>query len=126
MSVGVSWFERRISRRAAWRSSCRRALPLLPALVVLFALAGRQLPAQTSGTVSSQSLSSVFDDDPFDRTNRRQEPDPVLAQAMKKQIRALNVQRQKRIVADTDRLVKLVADLNAGINSREPSRLTAD
>ncbi len=45
---------------------------------------------------------------------------------MKKQIRALNVQRQKRIVADTDRLVKLVADLNAGINSREPSRLTAD
>ena len=45
---------------------------------------------------------------------------------MKKQIRALNVQRQKRIVSDTDRLVKLVADLNARINSREPCRFTAD
>ena len=57
---------------------------------------------------------------------RRPEPDTAIAEAMKKQIRALNVQRQKQIVTATDRLVKMVADLNAQINSHDPSRLTAD
>ena len=45
---------------------------------------------------------------------------------MRKRINALNAQRQKALVADTQRLVKLASELNAEINSSHQAQLTPD
>jgi hypothetical protein len=81
--------------------------------------------AQSSGSVTPSVPPSVFGDDPFDRIDRPAQ-DPALLQAMRKQERALNTERQKTIVKDTALLGKLVSDLNAEINGREQSPLTAE
>lgn len=52
--------------------------------------------------------------------------DSFRMRAEAKQLRTLNAIRQKSMVADTNRLVKLVADLNAQINSPSRSPLTSD
>lgn len=49
--------------------------------------------------------------------------DPVM---QAKRIRALNAERQKELVAETNKLVKLVAELNAEINSAQPTGLSDD
>jgi hypothetical protein len=41
-----------------------------------------------------------------------------------KRIKALNTERQKSLVSDTNKLVKLVSELNAEINGAPPSSLT--
>ena len=43
-----------------------------------------------------------------------------------KRIKMLNAEQHKSMVADTDRLVKLVADLNSEINNSKSSLLTPD
>ena len=41
-----------------------------------------------------------------------------------KRMNALNAERQKSLIADTNKLVKLTSDLNAQINSTHPASLT--
>jgi len=43
-----------------------------------------------------------------------------------RRLQYLNAERQKSMVAETNRLVKLAADLNAQINSGEHTQLTLD
>lgn len=43
-----------------------------------------------------------------------------------KRLNALNAERQKAMVADTDKLVKLAAELNEEVNGGTPSRLTEE
>lgn len=52
--------------------------------------------------------------------------DPATAEMQVKRIRALNADRQKLLISDTVKLVKLTADLNAQINSTHPQSLTDD
>jgi hypothetical protein len=43
-----------------------------------------------------------------------------------KRLNALNAERQKNMVADTDKLVKLAAELNEEVNGKDLGQLTAD
>jgi len=43
-----------------------------------------------------------------------------------KRLRALNTERQKELVSETNKLLKLAAELNAEVNSAHPDALTAD
>ena len=47
--------------------------------------------------------------------------DPV---TLERRLKALNAQRQKSMVSDTDKLVKLAAELNAEINGKHPGELS--
>ena len=51
---------------------------------------------------------------------------PQSAAMLQKRIHALNQQRQKSLVADTQKLVKLATELNAEINSSHQTELTPD
>lgn len=51
-------------------------------------------------------------------------PDTGNVEMQAKRLEALNADRQKSMVADTDRLVKLAAELNAQINGAHPRRLS--
>lgn len=52
--------------------------------------------------------------------------DPMQNRQDQKRLQYLNAERQKSMVAETNRLVKLAADLNAQINSGERTQLTPD
>jgi hypothetical protein len=52
--------------------------------------------------------------------------DPMQNSQNEKRLQYLNAERQKSMVAETNRLVKLAADLNAQINSGEHTQLTPD
>ena len=43
-----------------------------------------------------------------------------------KRLKAMNAQRQKTMVEDTDKLLKLTADLNMEVNHEHPKQLNAD
>ncbi len=49
--------------------------------------------------------------------------DPVLRE---KQVRALNEQRQKQLVSDTEKLLELARELNASIGASPDASVTAD
>jgi hypothetical protein len=51
--------------------------------------------------------------------------DPAERIAREKRLGVINVERQKALVADTQKLVKLAAELNAEINSAHQTELTA-
>ena len=51
-------------------------------------------------------------------------PDQGDIVATEKRLNALNAERQKSMVADTDKLLKLATELNAEINNAHPSQLT--
>lgn len=59
-------------------------------------------------------------DGPFSELDDR---DPV---EQEKRLRALNAERQKFIVSDTNKLLKLAAELNAAVSSANPDSLTLD
>lgn len=52
--------------------------------------------------------------------------DPRIAAMERRRILALNTERQKKLVADTRKLVKLAAELNAEINSKHQAQLTPE
>jgi hypothetical protein len=52
-------------------------------------------------------------------------PSPIDAKMERNRMQSLNAKRQQSLVADTDRLVKLAAELNAAINSTQQGQLTA-
>jgi len=62
---------------------------------------------------SSQTLNPLSEDD----------QDPTMAQ---RRIRALNIQRQKQMVADADKLLKLAKELNEEIAKANTGTLTED
>jgi hypothetical protein len=128
------WFAMHESRRAFQNAGCHPtrlrardalggAILLVMACVLVSGSAGR---AQSNGgggssnggqghpTYSShQDLSTTSDDD----------LDPV---ATERRVRALNIQRQKQMVADADKLLKLVKDLNDEVAKENTGTLTPD
>ena len=52
--------------------------------------------------------------------------DPAERIARERRLGIINVERQKALVADTQKLVKLAAELNAEINSSHQTELTAE
>ncbi len=46
--------------------------------------------------------------------------------SLEKRLKALNAERQKAMIADTNKLVKLVAELSAETNEKHPGELEPD
>jgi hypothetical protein len=99
--------------KSNWRLLCAALGLLLLAPAARVPAQNNPLDAQQSFPQRSRmgSMSPSMGDD----------ADPVM---QAKRIKALNADRQKALVADTDKLVKLVAELNAEINGAPPSSLT--
>jgi hypothetical protein len=77
------------------------------------------------GSPLQNQMQSPMGNDPLDE---RQPPpmgpnDPM---ALEKRLKALNAERQKAMISDTNKLVKLAAQLNAEINGKHPGELTPD
>lgn len=64
--------------------------------------------------------------DPLDMPPVYAGGDPIRAKADARRLQYLNVERQKSMVADTNRLVKLASDLNAQVNGEQHGQLTPD
>jgi hypothetical protein len=91
-------------------------------LVVSCALARAQSDQNTgTGQLSSHPLQSA--NGRFDPTPNMDEGDPV---AQQRQLRQLNAALNKSMVSDTNKLLKLVTDLNAELSSTNPDALTPD
>jgi hypothetical protein len=77
------------------------------------------------GSELQSQMQNQIGHDPLD--DRQSSPmglnDPV---ALEKRLKALNAERQKAMIADTNKLVKLAAQLNAEINGKHPGELTPD
>ena len=102
-----------------------RALSRGLAVTLLILSSGTSLaPAgQQSNSPFQQpkSPSNPFGQRPEGPFGGLEEPDPVFAA---RQLRALNVERQKALVSDTDKLVKLARELNAEILDGKNQDLT--
>ncbi len=107
---------------SARRYACAAALIL--GAVLLFALpSGGQAPASTNnGSQLPRRIPAPRDVDqsPLDSVGIGT---PVFYE---KRLQMLNAAQHQAMVADTDRLLKLVADLNSQINSSKTNELSAD
>ena len=93
------------------------AMLFVALLLTVPSVAQNGSPPFTTRSGAQHSLDqSPFDDDIGSR-------DPVLRE---KQLRALNAERQKELVADTNKLLKLAQDLNGEIGEANPGSLTPD
>jgi hypothetical protein len=117
--TNASWDSLLLSAR---RYAC--AVVLMLGAVVLFALpSGGQTPTTNSnGTQLSRRIPPPRDADqsPLDPVGMGT---PIFYE---KRLQMLNAAQHKSMVADTDRLLKLVTDLNSQINSNKTSELTAE
>ena len=113
------------ARSSAGRGNCgvRRllGLALLVAFGCGFAVAQQSSEQTGTGNLSNNPLR-------LDRRDGRpveddSEINPVLEQ---KQLREMNAKLHKSIVSDTDKLLKMVAELNAEIGGTNPASLTAE
>lgn len=104
--------------------SAVRALRLSCAtLGLLVLLVSAACVSAQSGQFSGQNFPhSRVGQDPMTQAGS-EEIDPVM---QAKRINALNADRQKSLINDTNKLVKLVAELNAEINGAPPSSLSDD
>jgi hypothetical protein len=99
-------------RKGAFRKPGSGGFLLL--MVLIFA----SIPAEPAGQEPVPSQMSRQSRNPFDGFGSN---DPVLAA---RQMRALNADRQKSLVSDTDKLLKLAQDLNSEIETSNQNALT--
>jgi hypothetical protein len=105
-----------------WRRSHCRFIPAVPLLllsVVALPVAVQSASAPQPTEVGMQAPSNV---DPFGDNDA----DPNRMLWREKQLRALNAERQKSMVSDTGKLLKLVHQLDSEISSANPGSLNAD
>ncbi len=109
-----SFFKCRVVAQAAWHCHCLLRCWGSPSLC----LRGSKPPGgnERAAHVLSQARGRGSTDSPFG------EQDSVFAE---KQLKALNEARQKALVSDTKKLLKLTQELNAEISSSAPSSLTS-
>lgn len=93
----------------------------LGSIALLLCLAAMQAAAQNAPFPGSGTIPSAQVQNPMDP---QLGPDPTNEQLRAKRLQALNADRQKSLVADTNKLVKLAAQLNAEINGAHPGSLT--
>src|SRR5579871_5996308 len=90
----------------------------------------RTTPAQqqprNSGQTTVGPRPTLPNIDPLDMPPVYDGGDPMKAKADAKRIQYLNTERQKLMVAETNRLVKLAADLNAQVNGEQHGQITPD
>jgi hypothetical protein len=96
---GTSWPTRILQRVSSW--------PLV--LLVLLFCASSAKPAGQAG--SPPVPGGRYHQGPFDGID---DPDPALAS---KQLKALNTERQRSMVSDTEKLLRLAQELNSEIDS---------
>jgi hypothetical protein len=99
----------------------RPVLLLALFLALPCALARAQSDQTGTGQLSSHPLQSA--NGTIDPTASTDDEDPVDQQ---RQLRQLNVALHKSMVSDTDKLLKLVTDLNAELSTANPDSLTPD
>lgn len=95
----------------------RRSEPILRYAIVTLAMACIALPVVPEGQrpMTGQQSQSVYGD--------LGDLDPVLA---KRQLRLLNVERQKKIVSDADKLLALARALNSEIEKANSGSMTPE
>lgn len=114
-------------RNAAMRGSC--GVRLLLMVGILSALPGcgviwaQQTQPTGSGHMSNQPNRSVSSDVNQGLSGTAEPGTPPYEQ---KRLRLLNAAQHKSMVSDTDRLLKLVNELNAEINNSVPTALTPE
>jgi hypothetical protein len=102
------------------------SLALSLALLLCAAPVAAQRSQSGFGSPLQNQMPNPMGTDPLDQ---RQPPpmggpdDPI---ALGKRLKALNAERQKAMIADTNKLVKLAAALNAEINGKHRGELTPD
>jgi hypothetical protein len=102
---------------AFWDQQWASVLGSALALAFLFALSGDSSTAAQQPNLNVRTQPSFTPDDPFDSH------DPVMEA---KRIRRYNIDRQKSMVADADKLLKLAKDLNAQIVGPHSGSITAE
>ncbi len=105
-------------------SSIRRYV--LAAAIGVVLLTSRCCEAQTIGQVPPTGPSRRMPPPRDPEMDERIGAPATTSVFYEKRIRMLNAEQHRSMVADTDRLVKLVADLNAQINSSKASTLTPE
>ena len=80
---------------------------------------------QTVPAVTTDGQRTRVAPDPMSQIDNTS-PDTTDAVMQERRWKALNAERQKSMVADTNRLVKLAAELNAEVNGPHPRALSAD
>jgi len=115
----------RFARSSAGRGSCGVRGVLCLALLVTFGcgLAVAQESSEQTGTGSLSNNPLRLDRRDGRPVEDDSEINPVLEQ---KQLREMNAKLHKSIVSDTDKLLKMVAELNAEIGGTNPASLTAE
>jgi hypothetical protein len=99
----------------------RPVLLLALSLALPCAFARAQSDQTGTGQLSSHPLQSA--NGVIDPTASTDEEDPV---AQQRQLRQLIISLHKSMVSDTDKMQKLVTDLNAELSSTNPDSLTPD
>jgi hypothetical protein len=105
-------------RPGGWPRSSVVLRALLLALVLALPGGGRNSPAGAQQPVTADQMSPRG----FNQAIQFDNSDPVEEQ---KRLRALNAERQKSMVSDADKLLKLARELNAEVGA-DPSSLTAN
>lgn len=108
------------SQKASGRTSSRLLYGLAIGLVVVLACGAQSLAQTRGGGVPYQP---GWSQDPLQPNYPVDSASQIMEQ---KRLNALNKERQKQLVTDTDRLVQLSAELNAEINNAHQSELTPE
>ncbi len=106
------------------KSSLLRLLLAGTALAVLLPACSAVLSAQQA-TGPYAPTPPVWDGEPVDSSPSRG-LNPNMAKMERQRMIALNAERQKNLVADSNRLVKLASELNAEINNTHQAELTPE
>lgn len=96
--------------------SCDKKLCLVVLLGFLANGAPLMSVAQTLGQSVGSRSQPAGPDEP---------PDPATIKMQQRQLKSLNALRQKRLVADADKLLRLAAELNAEVSHPEKAPISA-
>ncbi|MGD0789053.1 MAG: hypothetical protein ABR898_13790 [Terracidiphilus sp.] len=106
------------TRTSSRRVSCAARQALCLALLLALPGGAQNAPPQPTGGLGQSTGRHLAD--PFS------DGDNLYPAQQERQLRALNAERQKLLVADTDRLLKLAAELDAEVSRDHPDSLTVD
>lgn len=110
-----------LSGHPAERRAVRRFAPVAAILLTLLALPAT---AQRAAAQTPQYNSGGFQRDQMSDAAAPLGGDLASPEMEHKRLEALNAARQKSLVSDTNKLLKLTGELNAQVNSTRPDKLT--
>jgi hypothetical protein len=108
---------------SAGRASCGICRVLRLALLFAMPWGLARVQAQQSGAGQLPDHSTRPGEPSMNQIALGDEPEPLIEQ---KRVRAINAALHKSMVSDTDKLLKLVKELNAEIGSTNPASLTPE